>query len=112
MNMMMYVFLILVIYCFCFQYSMALPPGFREEGIVKINGVSTIGFVPLKDDFVFLAAVKNGEIKLILNPGSESSNDIKTETVLDLSDRICTNGELGLHQVRAHPQIQENGYIY
>ena len=109
---MMYVFLILVIYCFCFQYSMALPPGFREEGIVKINDVSTIGFVPLKDDFVFLAAVKNGVIKLILNPGSESSNDIKTETVLDLSDRICTNGEHGLHQVRAHPQIEENGYIY
>jgi glucose/arabinose dehydrogenase/PKD repeat protein len=114
MNMMIYFFLILVIYCcFCFQYSVALPPGFREEGIVKISGVSTIGFVPLKDDdFIFLAAVKNGEIVAILNPGSESSDNVKTETVLDLSDRICTNGELGLHQVRAHPQIEDNGYIY
>ncbi len=40
------------------------------------------------------------------------NNDSEWETILDLAEEICTNGERGLQQAVIHPDFEKNRLIY
>ena len=54
------------------------------------------------------ATIKEGIIKVV--PNYETSGT--SNTILDISDKVCNNGERGMHQVLSHPNFVINRYIY
>ncbi|KAL3919376.1 MAG: hypothetical protein SGILL_003784 [Bacillariaceae sp.] len=54
---------------------------------------------------------KNGEVHVVEDPDSGKDNGKK---VLDLKggNKMCTNGERGMQSVEAHPNFEENRWIY
>jgi len=66
----------------------ALPPGFEDEGIFRVTAPVDIAFV---DTFILLVASDTGTL---FSFDLEDPN-AQPNLALDLSDRVCTNGERG-----------------
>ena len=80
--------LLLLVGQFLSPYStQALPAGFVDEGVARISGVVDIAFAGTD----LLSVTKPGQLYRLdlLNEGSGS------QLVIDLTDRICDNGERG-----------------
>ena len=54
------------------------------------------------------AAVKEGVVKVLLNP--DTSKD--SHEILDISNKVCSNGERGMFQVLAHPDFLNRRVVY
>jgi glucose/arabinose dehydrogenase len=79
-----------------------LPSGFKEEGVTRINNLSTITFVPKREGgSVIFAAAKEGVVHLLANPDTSGEYSM----ILNLSGRVCSNGERGMHQIMPHPDF-------
>ena len=91
----------------------ALPSGFREEGVSRVVGMTTIAFIPKIDEpgFLIFAAVKDGAVVAVPDIDNPNSGENNFE-VLNIASRVCANGERGVHQVLAHPDFLNNRRIY
>jgi len=65
----------------------ALPAGFEDEGVERIRGVVDIAFA----GNIMLAVTKPG----ILYTLNLNNPDADSQEALNLSDRVCDNGERG-----------------
>jgi len=66
----------------------ALPPGFEDEGILHVTDPVDVAFV---DTFTMLIVTKGGTLFSF----DLEDPDATKKLALDLSDRVCTNGERG-----------------
>jgi len=80
--------ILVVIFGSCISHASALPPGFEDEGLFRITAPVDIEFL---DTSTILAATDYG----LLYSYDMSDPDTKPKVVLDLTDRVCTNGERG-----------------
>ena len=75
----------------CFQPLLpvvALPAGFIDEAVVRINEVVDMAFV----GHVMLAVTKAGTVHRF---NVSDPNVVEAVEILDLTDRLCENGERG-----------------
>jgi len=126
---------LLVLVCLTFasvRSVLALPPGFRDEGVVSEKQTVGFNFVPSPrsndvdshrdsngnhytssgdsdSNWLLLTTRKKGHVVAVLDPSRVGSH---REVVLDLEDRICTEGERGVYQVLPHPNFVENQFVY
>jgi hypothetical protein len=104
---------------------LALPPGFRDEGVVSEKQSVGFNFFPSKkedsrSDWLLLTTRKKGQIMAILDPdkGENNANITNNNTesqkvmVLDIEEKVCSEGERGVFQVLPHPNFIENQYVY
>ena len=92
-------------------FSVAIPDGFIDEGVVARNAILTGAFAPNpRNDGkpMLLLSSKNGEIYVLEDP----DNSDKDTNIFSLDGVVCTNGERGLQSMLPHPNFLENGYIY
>jgi len=87
-----------------------LPSGFIAEVVSNTNAISGI-FAPnpKNGDPLLILVNKNGRVTALQDP---DNNDSEWETILDLAEEICTNGERGLQQAVIHPDFEKNRLIY
>jgi glucose/arabinose dehydrogenase len=88
-----------------------LPSGFRDEGVSNQNdGITGFSFVPKEDgDHLLLICHRSGQVVAMLDPDEPDS---KTVTVLNIKNKVCTDGERGLSQIQPHPDFLNNRYVY
>eukprot|EP00535_Pseudo-nitzschia_heimii_P005040 CAMPEP_0197192430 /NCGR_PEP_ID=MMETSP1423-20130617/25051_1 /TAXON_ID=476441 /ORGANISM="Pseudo-nitzschia heimii, Strain UNC1101" /LENGTH=874 /DNA_ID=CAMNT_0042645309 /DNA_START=172 /DNA_END=2793 /DNA_ORIENTATION=+ len=120
------------IWC-CFAFSLALsianrsivsalPPGFRDEGVVDDKQTVGFNFVPSILDsnanessssqkYMLLTTRKRGEIVAVLDP-DKPNHQSQTIVILDLQDKVCSQGERGVYQVLPHPNFDQNRFVY
>ena len=85
------VLIVLAAGCCCFQPLLpvvALPAGFIDEAVVRINEVVDMAFV----GHVMLAVTKAGTVHRF---NVSDPNAVEAVEILDLTDRLCENGERG-----------------
>jgi len=123
--------LVMVLFLFCWfvcgyqiKTILALPPGFRDEGVMSEKQSVGFNFVPSKKyasraDWLLLTTRKKGQVVAILDPDKGENNDAGTNNhesqkvvVLDIEDKVCSTGERGVFQVLPHPNFLENNYVY
>ena len=63
---------------------------------------------PKTGDPLLLLVSKRGKVQAIENP-ERFSRGIE---ILDIGDKICTNGERGLQNIAIHPNFSENRFVY
>ena len=92
----------------------ALPPGFRDEGVVREKQTVGFNFIPNIDDpskHMLLTTRKKGKIMAVLDSDLADDKSPVIE-VLDIEDKVCTDGERGVYQVLPHPDFIYNRYVY
>ena len=88
----------------------ALPEGFVEEGVARVFGISTIAFLPQEKGggggrTMMYAATKEGVVRFLPDPDNSGASRV----VLDITSKVCSNGERGMHQVLVHPGFFSEG---
>lgn len=95
------------------NFSSSLPPGFIDEGVNRWGRVTDIESVPpprgWPSSSILLITLKDGEIHIIKDP---DNNPGESQLLADISDRVCFNGERGLQSIIAHPNFQQNRFVY
>ena len=92
------------------QRILALPAGFRDEGVAFKSGATGFSFIPKEDGgSILLIAQRKGEVVALLEPDKA---DGKLVDVLDFEDRVCSDGEGGMSQITPHPDFLKNRYVY
>lgn len=81
-----------------------LPSGFTDDLIAQVSGPSELRWTP---DGRMLVTGKGGLLRVVSSAGA-----LLTTPALDLSSRLCTNGERGLVGLAVHPDFAENRSIY
>lgn len=95
--------------CFCARIH-ALPSGFRDEGVAFKSGATGFTFVPKVDGgSILLICQKKGEVIAIPDPDKADSKKVD---VLDIEDKVCTDGERGISQIIPHPDFLKTRYVY
>jgi PKD repeat protein len=80
----------------------ALPVGFQDEIVAHISKITSFTFVPKREGgTVIFAVIKKGLIKVLENPDTSGT----ARTIFNISDKVCNNGERGMHQALAHPDF-------
>lgn len=88
----------------------SLPQGFIAEVVTSTSAVSGI-FAPnprQNGKPMLIVIQKEGQVKVLENP--DESPD--STTILDLSDKMCTETERGLHSLTVHPDFEVKPYVY
>lgn len=80
--------LLVLVECALPQVCAILPAGFVDEGVARINSVVDLTFADTNN---MLAVTKTGVLYRI----DMTDPDAKKQEVLDISERICDNGERG-----------------
>lgn len=86
---------------------------FQESKVMDIPDPTDIEFSP--DGNLMLVTTKVGKLWAITNfaNGDGDNNSAQKTEVLDISTRLCTNGERGLGGVAFHPQFgRANHWVY
>lgn len=86
--------------------SAALPPDFDDNQVASLGFITDFAFLPGGQ---LLISEKSGNIFLMEDPLSLGSN---LTQVLDISGRICTNGERGINSMLIDPNFNSNRYVY
>jgi len=88
-----------------------LMDGFElTTNVGKFKNPTDMAFLP---DGTLLATSKSGYLRWSSMVGNDRNGEVKSEIILDLSSRLCDNGERGLSSVEPHPQYgAENPYIF
>jgi glucose/arabinose dehydrogenase len=92
------------------KVASALPNGFIAEVVTSTSAVTGI-FAPNPSKNgkpMLLLIAKEGQVKVLEDP--DESPD--SRTILDLSDKMCTETERGLHSVTVHPDFMSAPYVY
>jgi hypothetical protein len=90
----------------------ALPDGFEDKAVI-LEGRGLL--VPT--DFTFtpggqmLVTNKGGEVFVFDDPDGDNSYSVQTQA-LDLSPRMCINGERGVAGIEVHPDFENNRFVY
>jgi len=91
------------------EFTRGLPPGFISEIVSDIGAVSgTFATNPKTGEPLLLLVSKNGRVRALEDPERSS----KDRLILDLEDKICTNGERGLQNIAIHPNFIKNHFVY
>lgn len=77
--------------CYFVVTNAVLPAGFEDEGVVRIPGAVDITFLTNNDDVSMLTVTKEG----LVYTYDLTTNNAKGVVALDLTKRICSNGERG-----------------
>jgi len=80
--------LLVVVGCALQQVAAVLPAGFNDEGVARVVGVVDIAFAGNDN---LLAVTKPGVLYRI----DMTDPDTSEQEVLDITERICDNGERG-----------------
>ena len=92
------------------ERTLALPPGFRDEGVAFKSGATGFSFVPKEDGgSILLIGQRKGEVVALLDPDKA---DGKLVDVLDIEDGVCSDGERDITQIIPHPDFLKNRYVY
>ena len=85
---------------------------FQESKVMDIPDPTDVEFSP--DGKLMLVTTKLGKVWAITNFADDDNNNSAQKTeVLDISTRLCTNGERGLGGVAFHPQFgRANHWVY
>jgi glucose/arabinose dehydrogenase len=86
---------------------------FQESKVMDIPDPTDIEFSP--DGNLMLVTTKLGKVWAITNFANDDgdNNSAQKTEVLDMSTRLCTNGERGLGGVAFHPQFgRANHWVY
>mmetsp|Transcript_22440 Transcript_22440/g.62495 ORF Transcript_22440/g.62495 Transcript_22440/m.62495 type:complete len:867 (-) Transcript_22440:179-2779(-) len=86
--------------------------GFIEELVVSQRAF-TGAFIPHPQNPdtkppMLLLSMKRGLVHVMRNPDEST----KTEQILDLEHKLCTNGERGMQSIAPHPNFAENNWLY
>jgi glucose/arabinose dehydrogenase len=81
--------------------AITLPAGFQDSFVASANQPTSLAFVP---GGRMLIAEEAGVVKVYEN-GS-------VKTALDISARVCSDGERGMMAVAVDPQFETNHFIY
>lgn len=90
----------------------ALPDGFEDRAVI-LEGRGLL--VPT--DFKFtpggqmLVTNQGGQVLVFDDPDGDNSYSVQTQA-LDLSPRMCINGERGLSGIEVHPDFENTRFIY
>jgi hypothetical protein len=113
--------LFLVLCLLCPGGVRALPPGFRDEGVVSEKQTVGFNFVPMpayslsesqdKEQWILLTTRKKGQIVAVIDP-ELPDNQSKSYVILNIKDETCTSGERGAFQVLPHPNFRKNRFLY
>ena len=76
---------------------------FKDKFVASVQSPTSMAFTP---DRRMLVSTQSGVLRL-RKPGANSTSE-----VLDLSDKICSNGERGMLGVAVDPNFSSNRYIY
>jgi glucose/arabinose dehydrogenase/PKD repeat protein len=80
-----------------------LPAGFADTQVATVSGPTALAFTP---DGRLLVTEKRGWLRVIQN------GTLRPAPAINLSERICTQGERGLLGVAADPDFQTNRRIF
>jgi len=80
--------LVLLVSCTLHQAAAVLPAGFEDEGVVRLTANVDIAFA----GNMMLAVTKIGELHRF---DLEDPDATETTLMLDISARVCDNGERG-----------------
>jgi glucose/arabinose dehydrogenase len=80
-----------------------LPPGFSDEALFSLNNPTAIAFAPARR---MLITTDAGRLRVAVDGVLESG------PALNLSNRICSNGERGMLGVAVDPEFSSNKFIY
>ncbi len=81
----------------------ALPPGFEDEFVAAVPWVTAMDFTP---DGRMLASSQSGKLRVY------ADETLLTTPAIDLTARLCNNGERGLLGIAVDPAFTTNNYIY
>lgn len=84
----------------------AQPSGFEENQLFKAGFITDMVFT--SDDRMFMSQ-KIGLVHLYL-PGADYQYDDKM-TVLDITDKVCTETERALGSIQLHPNFDVNNWM-
>ena len=91
--------------------SWALPPGFVDEGVGRVPGGTGANFAPnvqTGQGHVLFVTTKDGLLYVFDNPDQSGSKRV----VMDITDRVCSNGERGLQGITPHYSFEETRWLY
>jgi len=92
------------------QRTLGLPAGFRDEGVAFKSGSTGFAFVPTEDGgSILLICQRKGEVVALLDPDKPGG---KLVDVLDMEEKVCSQGERGVSQILPHPDFLKNRYLY
>jgi Glucose / Sorbosone dehydrogenase len=104
------VFLLLQCLIWTVDAAGSAPEGFIDEVVTNTKAMSGT-FAPnprLNNKPMMVLNDKNGRVHVLENP-DDSSESLE---ILDLQDKVCTNGERGLHSIIPHPNFSNNRWMY
>ncbi|VEU36999.1 unnamed protein product [Pseudo-nitzschia multistriata] len=100
----------LFLFFLLYQRTHGLPAGFRDEGVTFRSGTTGFAFVPTGEgESILLLCQRKGKVFALLDPDNP---DGKLLEILDIQDRVCSQGERGVSQVQPHPNFLQNRYVY
>jgi glucose/arabinose dehydrogenase len=89
----------------------AVPPGFVDEGAGRVFDITAFNFAPnpFGDGSILMATAKAGRLFAFLDLDNDPSNRL---LMLDIEEKVCTEGERGLNTVLPHPDFATNRWVY
>ena len=91
----------------------SLPHGFVDEAVARVPQTVGFNFAPHPNGQerppLLLATSKSGLLWVFPDFNGDPEN---RSLILNITDRVCSNGERGLYTVLAHPDFHDNYYIY
>ena len=81
----------------------AVPSGFDDKLVTTVQGPTSMAFTP---DGRMLVTTQTGVLRL------RQSGAARTSRALDISGKICSNGERGMLGVAVDPDFSSNRYVY
>lgn len=86
--------------------------GFIEE-MVASERAFTGAFIPNPQEPdtkppMLLLSMKRGTVNIMTNP----DESMATQKILDMEEKLCTNGERGFQSIVPHPNFAENHWLY
>jgi glucose/arabinose dehydrogenase/PKD repeat protein len=88
----------------------AVPLGFVDEDVGRVVNGAGANMVPNRKTGGHMLVVANKAGSLYAFEEPDTSSD--TTLILDMQDRVCDDGERGLQGIIAHPNFEENQWIY
>jgi glucose/arabinose dehydrogenase len=88
----------------------SLPNGFIAEVVTSTAAVTEV-FAPNPRNNgkpMLLLVQKEGMVNVLEDPDDSPASN----TILDLSEKMCTETERGLHSITVHPEFESKPYVY
>ena len=89
-----------------FGLAVVTPDNFDDKEVKSLSMPTDFAFLPGGQ---MLVSTKDGKIHIMQNPLDLNSGITE---VLNIEDRICTNGERGVNSILVDPDFDSNRFVY